>query len=460
MKKMSIVQFGILLGIVCLSFSCGKKESASEVKEVSEFNAPKVSINQIEEGIKAYIDDQIEKNGGVFPVKDDNHDLKMKLVRVHTEYLSNLGPKKHFACVDLVDESGDVYDVDFFMEGDPGAMDVTSTTVHKLNGKPFYSWKQNKEDKTWFKVPMEQSNNSLLGVMEGSDEFEFYYTAQLPQLEGPAKMWIPVAESDAFQEIELIETSVPKGAKQIKDSNYGNTLFYFELGPENSGEEISLTYSVKRKEKGPYDAPQPDKSLYLGSTKLMPTGGRFEEIAKEELGSKINESHLIQARVLYDYVIDNMKYAKVGNYGNGDSNYACDSKTGNCTEFHSFFISLARSVDIPARFAIGASIPSDRNEGGIDGYHCWAEFYADGKWWPVDISEANKYTALATYYFGRHPANRIELSRGRDLKLSPGPEAGSINFLAYPYLEIAGKEVKVRSKFSFQRKSQTLSSGS
>jgi transglutaminase-like putative cysteine protease len=184
----------------------------------------------------------------------------------------------------------------------------------------------------------------------------------------------------------------------------------------------------------------------------MPTGGRFEEIAKEELGSKINESHLIQARTLYDYVIDNMRYMKFGDYGKGDSNYACDSKTGNCTEFHSFFISLARSVGIPARFAIGASIPSDRNEGGIDGYHCWAEFYADGKWWPVDISEGNKYAALATYYFGRHPANRIELSRGRDLKLTPGPQAGPINFLAYPYLEIEGKEVKVSSEFSFQRK--------
>ena len=100
----------------------------------------------------------------------------------------------------------------------------------------------------------------------------------------------------------------------------------------------------------------------------------------------------------------------------------------------------------------GASIPSDRNEGGIDGYHCWAEFYADGKWWPVDISEANKYTALATYYFGRHPANRIELSRGRDLEVNPGPNAGPINFIAFPYLEINGKEVKAPSKFTFQRK--------
>lgn len=452
MRKLNQFHFSLFLAAFGLLFSCSQNNQAEKLAVNQESPPQEVSIAQIEEGIKAFIANQTQKNDGFFPVKDENHDMKMKLVRVHTEYLSNLGPKSHFACVDLVDESGDVYDVDFFMEGEQGGMDVTSTTVHKLNGKPFYSWKQNKEDKTWFRVALEQANNTLLGVMEGSDEFEFYYTAQIPQLEGPASMWIPIAESDAFQEVALLKSSVPKGAKRIKDGNYGNTLLFIELGPENSGEQISLTYAVKRKEKGPYDAPLPDKSLYLSSTKLMPTGGRFEEIAKEELGTKINESQLIQARVLYDYVIDNMRYMKFGDYGNGDSNYACDSKTGNCTEFHSFFISLARSVGIPARFAIGASIPSDRNEGGIDGYHCWAEFYADGKWWPVDISEGNKYAALATYYFGRHPANRIELSRGRDLKLTPGPQAGPINFLAYPYLEIEGKEVKVSSKFSFQRK--------
>jgi len=460
MKEKIKYSLVFLIGVL-VTFGCNQASKKSELKEDISYQekngaelvpVQKVSIPEIEEGIKAFIADKTEKNGGFFPVKDENHDLRMKLVRVHTEYLSNLGPRSHFACVDLVDESGDVYDVDFFMEGDPGSMDVISTSVHKFNGKPYYSWKQNKEDKTWFRLPLEQSNNDLLGVVEGKDEFEFYYSAQLPELDGPAKMWIPLAESDDFQEIELLSMEVPDGTQRIKEANYGNTLLFLEVGPENSGEEINLTYAVKRKEKGPYAAPEPDLSIYLASTKLMPTGGRFEEIAKEELGDKINESHLIQARVLYDYIIDNMRYMKFGDFGNGDSNYACDSKTGNCTEFHSFFISLARSVNIPARFAIGASIPSDRNEGGIDGYHCWAEFYADGKWWPVDISEGNKYTALATYYFGRHPANRIELSRGRDLKINPSPQAGAINFLAYPYLEIDGKEVKVNSRFSFQRK--------
>jgi transglutaminase-like putative cysteine protease len=127
-------------------------------------------------------------------------------------------------------------------------------------------------------------------------------------------------------------------------------------------------------------------------------------------------------------------------------------RTGNCTDFHAYFITLARAIGIPARFAIGAAIPSDRNDGGMSGYHCWVEFYADGKWWPVDISEADKYSALSTYYFGHHPANRFEFSRGRDLETDPLPVSGPINFLAYPVLEVDGKLVKVDVSFSFKRK--------
>jgi len=72
----------------------------------------------------------------------------------------------------------------------------------------------------------------------------------------------------------------------------------------------------------------------------------------------------------------------------------------------------------------------------------------------VDISEANKYSSLSTYYFGHHPANRIELSRGRDLVVEPGPVSGPINFLAYPVLEIDGQPVKVKVNFSFKRKTK------
>ena len=128
-----------------------------------------------------------------------------------------------------------------------------------------------------------------------------------------------------------------------------------------------------------------------------------------------------------------------------------DARTGNCTDFHAYFIALARSVGIPARFAIGATIPADKNEGAIDGYHCWAEFLADGRWIPVDISEAWKNPKLADYYFGHNPANRFELTKGRDLVVDPEPASGPINFLVYPLLEMNGEVIKPETTFTFRR---------
>ena len=432
--------------IFFLFSSCGeKKEAINEQAKTTK----KVSIAEIETGIKNFIQKKTEENGGYFQVTDRGQEFSMKLVRVHTEYLANLGPKRHFACVDLADESGDVYDVDFFLDGEPGAMNVTETSVHKLNGKPYYAWKQQK-DKTWNRVPVKDASTRLLGVIEGSDSFDFHYRIELPEIKGKAKMWVPIATTDDYQSVEITSMKVPVEYKLLKDKDFNNTILYLEADALQSKQAIEITYKVKRLERAPVDEPGPVDAQYLADNRLMPVGGRFETIAREATLRR-DDSELMKARALYDYIIDNMRYMKYGNYGNGDSNYACDVRTGNCTEFHSFFISLARSIGIPARFAVGASVPSERNDGGIDGYHCWAEFYAEGKWWPIDISEANKYTALATYYFGHHPANRIEFSRGRDLIVEPGPAGGPINFLAYPLLEINGKGATTKTTFSFKR---------
>ena len=441
-----IYLFIITLLVACNSGTKQKKEEKTLVDK----NIPKVVTADIEVGIKANIAKKVDEGGGYFNMNADGKELRLQLVRVHTEYLSNLGPQRHFACVDLADVSGDVYDVDFFLDGDPGNMSVTETTLHKLNGKPFYTWKQRK-NKTWYRVPVQNASSDLLGVIEGEDKFEFIYEVTLPEMKESTKMWIPFPKSDRFQTVKLIALTAPTEHQILEERTYGNIILYMELTPEHSGRKVELVYHVERQEKKPYEE-NSSPSNFLGASLLMPVGDRFQMLADSIIGSNRNDGTIMQARALYDYVIDNMKYMKFGNYGNGDAVYACDVKTGNCTEFHSLFISLARSAGIPSRFAVGASIPSDRDEGGIDGYHCWAEFYAEGKWWPVDISEANKYTALATYYFGRHPANRIEFSRGRDLQIEPGPHSGPINFLAYPVMEEGNTPVFAKTFFSFQRK--------
>ena len=446
----------IYIPILIVLMSCNSNTKQKEEKSLADVDVPKVVTADIEEGIKANIAKKVEEGGGYFNMEADGEELRLQLVRVHTEYLSNLGPRRHFACVDLADVSGDVYDVDFFLAGDPGNMTVTETTLHKLNGKPFYTWKQRK-DKTWYRVPVESASTDLLGVIEGRDRFEFHYEVTLPEMKESTKMWLPVAQSDRFQTVELTTLETPVEHQMLKEKKYGNAILYMELSPEHSGKKVALVYDVERQEKRPYEE-NSSPSSYLDPSLLMPVGDRFQVLADSIIGLKNSEGSIMKARALYDYVIDNMRYIKAGKYGTGDAVYACDALTGNCTEFHSLFISLARSAGIPARFAVGASIPSDRDEGGIDGYHCWAEFYAEGKWWPVDISEANKYTALATYYFGRHPANRIEFTRGRDLLVEPRPHSGPINFLAYPVMEEGNTPIFPKTLFSFHRKTGEASS--
>jgi transglutaminase-like putative cysteine protease len=411
---------------------------------------PNVVTADIQTGIERYIEEQTRLGGGFFKLQYNKKELRLKLVRVHTEYLANLGPRHHFACVDVADIEGDLYDVDFFLAGDPGSMTVTETTVHKVNGQPFYTWEQ-KEDKTWHRVSIENATQNLLGVLNGHDEFDFLYMATLPEITEPARMWLPLPASDAFQTVEISYIEIPGRRQILKDQKYGNQVLLVNLGQADSKKNVELLFHVRRIEKDAYAEPLPDPEKYLNPDRLVPLNDNFKSIAEEIVKGKNGD--LVRARALYDHVIDNMSYIRNGEgWGQGDATYACNVKTGNCTDFHSYFIALSRSISIPARFSIGAAIPSSRDEGGIHGYHCCAEFYAEGKWWPVDISEADKYSNLSSYYFGRHPANRIELSRGRDLVVDPGPVTGPINFLAYPVLEIGGKPANVKTQFSFNRK--------
>jgi transglutaminase-like putative cysteine protease len=414
-------------------------------------SVPHVVTADIQTGIEHHIETLSRESGGHFPLTVDGQPLALQLVRIHTEYLATLGPQEHFACVDLVDVKGDVYDVDFFMHGDPGRMAVTETIPHKVNGKPFYFWQQNK-DKTWKRIAIDEANQKLMGVIVPEDHFTFRYRVALPALSKPARLWIPLPTSDAFQDVKLTAIDAPRDHRILEEKTFGNKILFWELGPEDSGKALDIRYDVKRIEKSAYQDDSDDTARYLAADRLVPRDDAFKAIALKAVQGKPTD--IQRARALYDLVIEEVRYAKAGDgWGEGDAVFACDSRHGNCTDFHAYFIALARAVNIPARFAIGAAIPSNRDDGGVDGYHCWVEFFADGKWWPLDISEADKYTALSIYYFGHHPANRLEFSRGRDLVVEPGPVSGPINFLAYPVLEVDGVLVKAPVSFSFRRQS-------
>jgi hypothetical protein len=110
-----------------------------------------VSNADISTGIKRNIASDSKKSSDrKFHVKYGAKDLALDLIKVHDDRLSSLGGGKYFACVDMKATDGTTYDIDFFMAGEPGSMKVTETSVHKVNGKPLYNWKE--ENGVWKKV--------------------------------------------------------------------------------------------------------------------------------------------------------------------------------------------------------------------------------------------------------------------------------------------------------------------
>ncbi|HEY5991829.1 MAG TPA: hypothetical protein VIU10_04560 [Candidatus Udaeobacter sp.] len=110
----------------------------------SQHTATKEVTNaDISAGIKRHISgERRQASDKKFHINYRGKNLALDLVRVHDDRLSSLGGGKYFACVDMKAADGTIYDIDFFMTGQPGGMSVTETSVHKINGKPLYNWKE------------------------------------------------------------------------------------------------------------------------------------------------------------------------------------------------------------------------------------------------------------------------------------------------------------------------------
>ncbi|HEY2498329.1 MAG TPA: transglutaminase-like domain-containing protein [Candidatus Angelobacter sp.] len=287
-------------------------------------------------------------------------------------------------------------------------------------------------------------------------ELNYSFTVRITDPGKPLDIWFPAAQSDPFQRVKIISKSGDLPLKETTEREYGNKMFYAHTDKATQPEyRFTVKYDVVRLEhlaavslKKP--AAEKDLQRSLQADKLVPITGKPAELAAEQI--KPGMSDLDKGRAFYDYTFSTMKYDKTGTgWGRGDTLWACDAKHGNCTDFHSVFISMARSQKIPARFEMGLSLPEGQHSGQIAGYHCWAEFYThDRGWFPVDISEAWKHQEKKNYFFGAHDVNRVQFSVGRDITLSPRQQGERVNYLIFPYVELDGQPYpNVANAFSF-----------
>jgi hypothetical protein len=109
------------------------------------------SMTDVSDGLKRFIGSYSMKSADKkFHMPYQRKDLALDLIKVHDDRFSSLGGDKYFACVDMRGTDGKIYDIDFFMVVSPGKLTVTETSVHKINGKPLYNWKE--QNGVWKRV--------------------------------------------------------------------------------------------------------------------------------------------------------------------------------------------------------------------------------------------------------------------------------------------------------------------
>jgi transglutaminase-like putative cysteine protease len=290
--------------------------------------------------------------------------------------------------------------------------------------------------------------------------FRLMYSGAITGLKSgeTVRVWLPVPSSSDDQDIRDLNSEIPGEGKLHSEPRYGNRMLFFQATADADGKvPFGFTCRVLRREVLGARSKELEQDMrrltrFLEADARVPLDGKPQELIQ---GKQLPSDVLGKARAIYDIVNNHMRYSKEGiGWGNGDAVWACQSGYGNCSDFHSLFMALARAQKIPAKFEIGFPLPAKHGAGDIAGYHCWAKFYLPRKGWiPVDISEANKDPKLRDYYFGNLTQDRVAFSTGRDLDLAPKQAGPPLNFFIHPYAESAGKPVpmsQVQLKVAYQ----------
>lgn len=316
-------------------------------------------------------------------------------------------------------------------------------------------------------------SQAVAEVAPGSRSVQLSYSLTVRDLSAHAERveaWIPLPREQKFQTLDGFSLVEDYPAVVVEDEAFGNRFLKLDLSAATgsaSGSPVTATveaavtrrgYSAWNGSTAPVIGSRP-LDRYLQPNALVPIDGFIADEARRVVGDA--GKPLEKARRLYDHVVETLSYSKIGEgWGRGDATYACDVRSGNCTDFHSLFIAEARAVGVPARFAIGFPLPAEDSAGTVPGYHCWSEFWLeDYGWVPVDASEAHKRPEMHEFFFGGLDANRVEFTIGRDLDL-PGAAVADLNYVVYPHVEVDGEiHEAVETEFSFRDSAPRVGGG-
>lgn len=250
----------------------------------------------------------------------------------------------------------------------------------------------------------------------GAHRVVYSFSVEVPGHEAFAgdtvRVWMPVPLKSARQSgFEILETSQPDYV--LSDGRSVHNTIYFEAPAPAPGDTARFFYKAAFTTSGLYFSPEyiranirpydKESELYREYTATeAPHIIRMPYLATAVAGD-LTDPFEISERV-FDF-ISHYPWAGAREYSTIDCipTYVLHEGHGDCGQVSLLYISLMRTLGIPARWESGWMIhPGEKN------YHDWAEVYFEGVGWvPVDVS-FGRYTAA------ERPETREFYSHGMD----------------------------------------------
>jgi len=202
------------------------------------------------------------------------------------------------------------------------------------------------------------------------------------------RLWVALPPNHRGQEVEIRDIH-PEPEEIIEDKLSGNRIIFWRITDFSNPDQLYCSYDFQFKREtvltdvdpekvGPYDKESDEYRRYTQSEPWIEITDEIRARAEEIVGGETNP--LLQARRIFDWILENMvyEYPDAANRGAAKS-FA--SLKGDCGEFSFVFCAMCRSLGIPSRTVTCMWL----TEAG----HNWAEILLPGyRWIPADLSVA------------------------------------------------------------------------
>lgn len=244
--------------------------------------------------------------------------------------------------------------------------------------------------------------DSILATIYGEEttgagrRIRYRYSVDVPYSDAIAgdtlRLWLPMPRPSQRQSDIRLLSSTPADARISEPGDSPHRSIYLEQPVADGRDthfEVTVEYTAVAEHHRPEDilaAMKPydrESELYRRYTAPeAPHIVRLDSLARAIVGTESNPLH--QSELVYDYIYRSFPWAGAREYSTLECipAYVLRERHGDCGQVALLYISLMRSLGVPARWESGWMMHP-----GAENYHDWAEVYFEGTGWvPVDVS--------------------------------------------------------------------------